>query len=74
MIYKNLSAFTKIYHGVTFKPNETKEVKGYINDPEFVTVDALPVKKATEPVSKPAEPAQKPVKVAAKNTPTEEGK
>ena len=36
MFYTNGSAFTKTFHGVTFKPGETKEVFDIINDPTFV--------------------------------------
>ena len=36
MFYTNGSAVTKTFHGVTFKPGETKEVFGAINDPTFV--------------------------------------
>lgn len=36
MYYTNGSLITKTFHGVTFKPGETKEVFGIINDPKFV--------------------------------------
>lgn len=36
MYYTNGSTITKTFHGVTFKPGETKEVFGIINDPKFV--------------------------------------
>ena len=36
MYYTNGSKITKTFHGVTFKPGETKEVFGTINDPKFV--------------------------------------
>ena len=36
MFYTNGSSITKTFHGVTFKPGETKEVFGVINDPTFV--------------------------------------
>lgn len=35
MYYTNGSAITKTFHGVTFKPGETKAVSGIINDPTF---------------------------------------
>lgn len=36
MFYTNRSTITKTFHGVTFRPGETKEVFGIINDPSFV--------------------------------------
>lgn len=36
MIYKNLSRTTKTFYGITFKPGESHDVPGYINDPKFV--------------------------------------
>lgn len=39
MYYKNLSNTVKTFYGVTFKPNEIKEVKGYINHPKFLVTD-----------------------------------
>lgn len=35
MYYTNGSAITKTFHGVTFRPGETKAVSGIINDPTF---------------------------------------
>lgn len=35
MFYTNRSAVTKTFHGVTFRPGETKEVFGTINDPKM---------------------------------------
>lgn len=35
MIYKNLSRATKTFYGITFKPGESHDVPGYINDPKF---------------------------------------
>lgn len=46
--YKNLGVTTEKYHGVTFKPGETKSCKGYISDPNFVRI--------TNPIKKPANP------------------
>ena len=37
--YKNASCGTKKFRGVTFKPGETKTIKGYINDPKMLRVD-----------------------------------
>lgn len=42
MYYINRSAITKTFYGVEFKPNEAKEVSGYINDPFFQKLDSLP--------------------------------
>jgi len=36
--YKNLSHAIKTFYGVTFLPNDTKRVPGYINDPNFIRV------------------------------------
>lgn len=37
--YKNTSRASKTFHGVTFKPGETKEVSGWINDTCMIRVD-----------------------------------
>lgn len=42
MIYKNISYTTKTFYGVTFKPGETKQVDGIINDAKMIRVDSLP--------------------------------
>ena len=42
MIYQNLSGVTKTFHGVTFEPNDVKEVSGYISSPNFIPVAKLP--------------------------------
>lgn len=42
MIYKNTSYTTKTFYGVKFKPGETKEVSGFINDPKMIRVNQLP--------------------------------
>ena len=61
--YKNLSLTTKKFYGVTFKPGETKEVPGYINDPKFVRIkDEL----KTTPV------ASRPVSTSTNKTPVKE--
>lgn len=52
MRYKNVSHGTKEFRGVTFKPGETKTVKGYINDPKMIRVDE-PEQKA-QPTTKAA--------------------
>ncbi len=35
MFYTNRSSVRKTFHGVTFKPGETKEVFGVVNDPKM---------------------------------------
>lgn len=65
MVYKNISNSKKQFYGVTFKPGETKEVPGYVNDkhmiastlPTVAKIDAKPVK-STKSTS-----LDKPVKV-----------
>lgn len=59
MVYKNLSRTTKTFYGVTFKPKESHDVPGYINDSNFIRVDEpkeppkADFKKSTAPVKKP---------------------
>ena len=36
MFYTNRSSITKTFHGVTFRPGDTKEVFGIINDSAFI--------------------------------------
>jgi hypothetical protein len=36
--YKNISCSVKTFYGVTFMPNDVKEVSGYINDRGMVRV------------------------------------
>lgn len=53
MLYKNISNFTKKFYGVNFKPGETKDVPGYINDPDFERIHKKPEQptpKTTAPV------------------------
>ena len=50
--YKNISFSAKTFYGVEFKPGETKEVPGYINDPRMVRVFGSP-KRTAKPVFKP---------------------
>ncbi len=48
--YKNISCSVKTFYGVTFEPNDVKEVPGYINDKGMTRVfndKKLPVKKRT---------------------------
>lgn len=37
--YKNISSYPLTFYGVTFNPNETKEVPGYINHIKMIRVD-----------------------------------
>lgn len=65
MIYKNISYTSKTFYGVTFKPGETKQVDGIINDAKMIRVDSLPKEppassNKTKPVaSKPSSYANK---------------
>lgn len=45
LIYKNVGRIPKTFHGVTFKPNEAKEVTEFINDAQMIKLDSLPVTK-----------------------------
>lgn len=38
MFYRNISNYTKVFYGITFKPGHIEEVPGYINDSDFVKV------------------------------------
>lgn len=42
MLYKNTSRITKTFYGVSVKPGETKDVAGYVNDPDFVLLAKMP--------------------------------
>lgn len=51
MKYKNYSHTTKTFYGIEFKPGETHDVPGYINDPKFVRVkDVESFVQSAEPV------------------------
>lgn len=52
MYYTNGSSITKTFHGVTFKPGETKEVFRIINDPKFVLTRQEPPKRVDGTSSK----------------------
>lgn len=41
MIYKNISATSKVFYGKTFHPGEEHEVPGYINAPGFIRLSKL---------------------------------
>lgn len=43
MKYKNYSHTTKTFYGIKFKPGETHDVPGYINDPKFVRVKGVEI-------------------------------
>lgn len=62
MFYKNISYSEKTFHGVTFKPNETKEVFDYINSPFMILSSAPEDNKEQQkpsPESKPKKEVQK---------------
>ena len=44
MVYRNNSFISKTFYGVTFLPGSIHDVKGYINDPNFVRLPKLPSK------------------------------
>lgn len=74
--YYNASHVEKCFYGVTFKPGETHEVPGYINDPKFVRMpevkpaaEAEPVPEATSKV-----PSKAPSKETSKETPKDTSK
>lgn len=58
--YKNTSLSVKTFYGVTFKPGETRDVTGFINDPSMIRV-----KEAEKPAPAKAAPA----KAASSKTP-----
>lgn len=39
IVYKNIGTVTKKFHGVEFKPGDTKAVDGYINADSFIRID-----------------------------------
>ena len=41
MKYKNISNSARTFYGVSFKPGEVKDVKGYINVADFIAVDQM---------------------------------
>ena len=81
MFYKNTSYFVKTFYGVTFQPQEIKEVGEYINDKFLVLVDGPQVKSApiqqklsSDQSTKKVAPKPEEVKVepVAEETPAEE--
>lgn len=56
--YKNISNSPKTFYGVTFNPNDIKEVPGYINHIKMVRVFKKPSSKAKVIIS-PEETVQK---------------
>lgn len=65
LFYKNISNAKKTFHGVTFLPNETKAVKGYINSSDFIRVSSMP-KEPPKRVESTKNQAEHPTKVAKK--------
>ena len=55
MFYTNRSSVTKTFHGVTFRPGDTKEVFGVINDPKMALSSTRqePPKRGRRSSSKP---------------------
>lgn len=72
--YKNISRTTKTFYDVAFRPNETHEVPGYINDPEFVRVPSVVTSNVcvseTVPAKKSSSATSKVEKAAATKTTT----
>lgn len=54
-----MSRGTKTFRGVTFKPGETKSVKGFINDPKMIRVDEPEPKAQTTKAATPKAADQK---------------
>lgn len=59
MFYKNVSLSEKTFYGVNFKPGETKEVDGYINNLFMIRVEEPEQNITKEPLQEPAK-QQKP--------------
>ncbi|MCM1224877.1 MAG: hypothetical protein NC548_61555 [Lachnospiraceae bacterium] len=60
--YKNIGTVTKKFHGVEFKPGETKVVEGYINASSFIRINnsaLLKNSKLSPAVTSKTEPAPK---------------
>ena len=74
MKYKNLSYATRTFYGVTFRPQEVKDVPGYINDHKFIRVDLddskviEPTKEAPKRAAKVAKPRPAKKTTKAKKT------
>lgn len=66
MFYKNTSYTTKTFYGVTFKPGETKEVPGVINN-KFMVVKDAPKVTSNKVQQKPSseKPKEEPSKSSA---------
>lgn len=75
MFYKNTSTATKTFYGVTFKPGDTKDVPGYINDKGFVRCtkpeSKEPPKNQSQPSSKSASQPTKTNKNEKKEEPVD---
>ena len=74
MYYKNVSCIAKTFYDVEFKPNETKEVPGFINDKYMIVVDALekPAKQQTSSTAKDNKKNETKEKPAAEKKPSKE--
>ena len=71
MFYKNTSYTVKTFYGVTFKPGETKDVNGVINNKWMILVDDP---KETKPQQKPSPDKPKKEAPKAEQKPSEEAK
>lgn len=38
MIYKNMSSFSRTFHGITIQPGEVKEFPHIVNDPDMMRI------------------------------------
>lgn len=38
MIYRNMSSFSRTFHGITVKPGEAKEFPHIVNDPDMMRI------------------------------------
>lgn len=73
MYYKNVSLSVKTFHGVTFKPGETKEVNQYINHKFMILVDKPEIQPSTEHTSQQSQKQQKPSSEKAKKVEEKKG-
>jgi len=68
--YKNSSNIPLTFYGVTFNPNEIKEVPGFINHIKMIRVKEVPSTpiKPRAIITKPKQEEPKPVEVKKKRT------
>lgn len=58
--YKNISPYPLTFYGVTFNPNEIKEVPGFVNHPRMVRIQEV-VKKQPRAIISIAKAESKPI-------------